>query len=61
MDRNVWIVASYIKLKDNVVAEAESRKLKENFEWRLCDNVHKNLINMFGVPETDLFASRIDF
>lgn len=60
MDRNVWIVASYLKSKDNI-ADADSRKFRANLGWSLCDNVYKNLINTFGVPEIDLFPSKINF
>lgn len=49
------------KNKRYVVADPESRKLRENLEWCLCDKVYKNSIHVFGVPEIDLFVSRSSF
>ena len=58
MDRNIWIVSSYIKAKDNVVADPESRKRRKNLEWSLRDKMYKNLIKVLGVPEIEIFTSR---
>lgn len=60
-ERNTWIGVSYIKSKDNIVADTASRKLGDNLKWSLCDSVVKDLAGIFSVPEIVLFTSRIYF
>ena len=59
--RNLWLFASYIKSKRNKVADAESRKLRDNLEWSLHDTLFEKIIAKFGKPDIDLFASRVNF
>lgn len=58
--RNLWISASYINTKLNFEADAESRQLKPETEFELAPNVYNKIIRVFGEPEIDLFASRIN-
>ncbi|KAI8428911.1 hypothetical protein MSG28_007543, partial [Choristoneura fumiferana] len=56
--RHIWIYASYINTKENI-ADAESRKaVNPDTEWELSDNAFKTIVQRFGKPEIDLFASR---
>lgn len=56
--RNIWIFASYINTKDNFKADKESRKI--NIEWELSMTAYNQITERFGIPEIDLFASRIN-
>lgn len=58
--RNIFIYASYIKSGENVIADAESRKVHPDIEWELADTAFKMLVEKLGCPEVDLFASRIN-
>lgn len=53
----ITLYATYIKSKDNYVADALSRKDSYNSEWMLGHAYFNNLCNLFGEPEIDLFAS----
>ena len=60
--RNLWFFASYMKSTRNKVADAESRKLRDNLEWwSLHDTLFEKIIAKFGKPDIDLFASRANF
>lgn len=59
-DRNLYIFASYIKSKDNSIADRESRILNIETEWELNNRAYDRIISHFQVPEIDLFASRIN-
>ena len=61
IQRNLWLFASYIKSTRNKVADAESRKLRDNLEWSLHDTLFGKITAKFGKPDIDLFASRANF
>ena len=56
--RNLWIFASYIRSKDNAIADFESRRLEPETEYELSPKAFQKLSKVFGVPDIDLFASR---
>lgn len=58
--RKLWVFASYIKSSDNANADRESRWSYIGTEWGLATYAYKKVIKALGVPEIDLFASRID-
>lgn len=58
--RELWIFASYIKSKDNTEADFESRSSNQDIEWELCQNSFNKIVESFGSPEIDLFASRLN-
>lgn len=60
MARKIFVVASYIKSSDNVVADKESRRTHPDVEWELSDTGYQRLIDKFTAPQIDLFASRIN-
>lgn len=57
-ERNIWIYASYINTKENYEADRESRKI--NIEWELSQSAYRKIVNLFGEPDIDMFASRIN-
>lgn len=56
--RNIWLFASYINTKENVEADEESRKLNPDTECELSNMAFQRILEEFGEPEIDLFASR---
>lgn len=59
--RNIFLFASYIKSNDNVIADAESRRLHADVEWELADYAFTAICKKFSIfPDIDLFASRIN-
>ena len=60
IERNLWISAAHIPDCNNLEADLYSRELEDAIEWQLNPAVFKNIINTFGTPGLDLFASRIN-
>lgn len=59
--RELWIFASYIKSKDNVEADYQSRSSNDDTEWELSPSVFCSIQNSLGIPIIDLFASRLNY
>ncbi|XP_043481257.1 uncharacterized protein LOC122510567 [Leptopilina heterotoma] len=55
--RNLWIFASYIKSKDNTIADKESRLLAPETEWEMNEKYFQQIVRNFGNFDIDLFAS----
>lgn len=58
---SIWITCSHVAGKINVLADKKSREFDDKLEWKLDINVFKKLCFMWGNPEIDLFASRLNF
>ena len=56
--RDIWLSAAHIAGKDNVEADALSRKIKSNTEWMLNASQFDSLCELYGKPHIDLFANR---
>lgn len=56
--RKLYIFASYIKSTENVIADFESRKIQSDTEWELASFAFRQIVQRFGFPDIDLFASR---
>ena len=54
------VSASYINKSKNVVADKESRKLRNNLEWFLQTQIFDKIRSVYGPVIIDLFASRIN-
>lgn len=54
---DIWIFASYIKSKDNIEADKQSRLLPTETEWELAPWAFELIIKEFGNFTIDLFAS----
>lgn len=59
-ERHIFIFASYIKSKDNVDADRESRRTNIDTEWELSQVAFRKITDTYGFPEIDLFASRLN-
>ena len=57
MDRNIYLVSSYISSKENSKADAESRRELRDLDWRLDSKAFAEIVRNFGEPTIDLFAS----
>ena len=60
MGKNLGVSASYINTTKNVVADKESRKLRNNLEWSLQTPIFDKIRLVYGPVTIDLFASRIN-
>lgn len=58
--KNVWITASYIPGVLNVEADFESRHFSHNTEWKLNTKIFSQIVDTWGLPSIDLFASRLN-
>ena len=58
--RNVWLSAAHIPGSSNVDAHQLSRDLELDLEWMLSAHVFKRIVALFGQPDIDLFASRLN-
>ena len=61
IERNLWITATHIPGKLNVLADNESRHTFYDTEWKLDPAIFKRVSAFWGKPSIDLFASRLNF
>ncbi|KAJ8946763.1 hypothetical protein NQ314_008803 [Rhamnusium bicolor] len=59
-NHNNFVVASYINTKVNVYADRESRSLDVHTEYELANETFREICRVFGVPSTDLFATKLN-
>ena len=59
--RGIWLTVAYITSANNYEADAESRMVHDNLEWKLNKFLFDKICNLFTKPSTDLFASRLNF
>ena len=57
---NNWVSAAHLPGVQNVVADRESRSIHDNMEWQLDKALFRDLCKIWGTPEIDLFASRLN-
>ena len=60
LERNIWLSAAYISTHDNYVADEQSRISHHNSEWEINNEIFNMITDIWGVPELDLFASRLN-
>ena len=56
----MWVSAAHIAGKNNIEAEQQSRILQDATEWKLHRELFQKIVDKFGRPNIDLFASRIN-
>ena len=59
--RNIWITITHIAGVQNRKADLESRRFLDRTEWMLRRSYFKTIVQIFGQPKIDLFASRLNF
>ena len=60
IQHHCWISAAHIPGTKNIVADRESRQFHDAAEWMLQDSVFKYILSIWGVPDMDMFATRIN-
>lgn len=55
--RRIWLVPCHIPGVENVMADRESRQISENTEWQLSQEIFQIIVNKWGRPDIDLFAT----
>ena len=60
INNDIWLSATHIPGVLNVEADRESRLFSDSTEWSINKTVFKNIIECFGTPDVDLFASRLN-
>ena len=58
--RQNWLSAAHIPGIENVIADYKSRNFEDNIEWSLSDRLFERIVDRFGEPDIDLFASRLN-
>lgn len=59
-DRKLFVFASYISSKENEIADAESRRQHLDTEWELSETAFAKITSQLGIPDINLFASRLN-
>ena len=60
IDRNLWVTATHIPGVLNAVADRRSREFKDETERQLDKAVFTQICHRYGLPDIDLFASRLN-
>ncbi len=60
IQRKIWITATHLPGKCNVIADEKSRVFQDHTEWMLNKTVFRQLCDIYGTPEIDLFATRLN-
>ena len=58
--KNIWVSVSFIPGVCNSSADECSREFADNKEWMLTKSNFQKLVDLWGEPDIDLFASRIN-
>ena len=59
-ERGIHISAAHIPGIHNVLADSASREFHDAAEWMLDPDIFSKIIAVFGKPDIDLFASRLN-
>ena len=60
MKRQIWLSAAHLPGRENVIADTKSRHFNDQLEWKLNILVFNKIVQQFGMPSIDLFASRLN-
>jgi ribonuclease HI len=58
--QNNWLTPAHIPGIENVEADEESRKFRDDREWTLRQDIFQEICREFGTPTIDLFATRLN-
>ena len=58
-ENKLWLSGAHIPGKCNIEADQQSRILQDATKWKLQPELFQKIVNRFGKPDIDLFASRI--
>ena len=60
-ERQIWLTSSHLPGRLNVVADRASREFTDNTEWSLEATAVNKLVDKWGQPAVDMFASRLNY
>ena len=60
MARKIWVSTAHCPGVDNCEADTASRKFNDETEWSLDTSIYEDCTTIFGIPEVDLFATRLN-
>ena len=60
IENKIWVTAEYLPGNLNYFADYESREINPNLEWALTSDIFNGITKVFGKPEIDLFATRLN-
>ena len=60
ISKNIWVTAAHLPGRLNIEADRMSRKFSDNTEWMLNQTAFQRIIERFGMPQIDIFASRLN-
>lgn len=58
--KQIWLSCTHIPGIQNVEADFESRNFNDNVEWMLKHVVAVRIMDIWGKPDLDMFASRLN-
>ena len=58
--KNIWIIASFIPGRVNTDPDYRSWNFDDNTEWTLEKKLFRSIAEAYGMPDVDLFASRLN-
>ena len=58
--RGAYISAAHVPGKENLIADLAPREFQDSHEWVLSLEVFKYLVELFQIPDIDMFASRLN-
>lgn len=56
----LWLIPAHIAGKLNVQADSASHNFTDDVEWELSNKLWDKIVNKWGQPDIDMFASRIN-
>ena len=59
--RDLWLTATHIPGIENTEADLGSRQFSDTTEWHLKPLIFSDITKIYGCPEIDLFASRLNY
>lgn len=60
LEPDIWLTASHLPGKENIIADDESRKFNDRTERKLMETVFSDISELWGPLDIDLFASRLN-
>lgn len=60
VQRHIWISAAHLPGRLNSIADFKSRSFNDQTEWMLNKNAFNQIMQRFGSPDIDIFASRLN-
>ena len=61
LPKRITLTAEYIPSLLNKGVDYQSRNVSDSTEWKLSETIFRRISQIWGLPEIDLFASRLNF